>query len=176
MTEKVLYTYSESKITSEIPLSFNARGFEINESLNEIYIGDTDGNIHVYDSDLKFTNKFKHHLSEVSVIKLSNSGALVASGDSKKNVFIWDSSTKEIIIDRFVYHTAKVFDVAWSDDDKFLISGSLDRSIILWNIAEKNKAKVFEEVDNEVIYALTWIGEKEFICGGHSCVLKKFNI
>jgi WD40 repeat protein len=125
---------------------------------------------------LKFVNKFKHHLSDVSVIRVSNNGNLVASGDSKKNVFIWDANTKEILIDRFVFHTAKVFDVAWSHDDKLLISGSLDRSVILWNIAEKSKAKVYAEVDNEVIYALAWVGEREFICGGHCCVLKKFNI
>ena len=115
-------------------------------------------------------------MNEVSVIKVSHGGNLVASGDAKKNVFIWDSITREILIDRFVYHTAKVFDISWTSDDNFLISGGLDKSIILWNVSEKTTVRVFQEVDNEVVYTLTWINDKEFICGGHSCVLKKYSI
>ena len=115
-------------------------------------------------------------MNEVSVIKVSHNGNLVASGDSKKNVFIWDSITREVVIDRFVYHTAKVFDISWASDDNHLISGSLDKSVILWSISEKSKVKVFQEVDSEVVYSLTWLNDKEFVCGGHSCVLKKYSI
>jgi WD40 repeat protein len=111
------------------------------------------------------------------VIKVCNDGTLVASGDNTKSVFVWNSETKDIVIDRFVFHSSKVYDIDWSQDNTKLISCSLDRSVILWSITEKSKMKVFPEMDNEVVYTLCFVNEdKEFVCGGHSCSLKRIII
>lgn len=121
--------------------------------------------------------KLKIHQGEVTIIKLSHDGKLVASGDNKKNVFIWSSETKEITCDRFVYHSSKIYSIDWSSDDTLLASSSLDRSVIIWNIAEKSKVKVFSDVDIEVVYTVGFLnGDKEFVCGGHSCAIRKFII
>jgi WD40 repeat protein len=114
------------------------------------------------------------HKSEVTCIKLSHDGNFVASGDSTKNVFIWKSSTKEIVNNRFVFHSAKVFEIDWSSDDTNLVSASLDRSVIVWDLPSKSKVKVFSDVDVEVVTAVTFVNDKEFICGGHSCGLRRF--
>lgn len=124
--------------------------------------------------ELNYVSNFKHHLSEVSVIKLSHDGQFVASGDNSKNIQIWSTATKEIKIDRFVYHNSKVFDIDWSSDDTMLISGSLDRSVILWSIPEKSKVKIFEDVDNEVVNTVIFSNNaREFLCGGNKCSLLK---
>jgi WD40 repeat protein len=77
---------------------------------------------------------------------------------------------------RFVFHSAKVFDVSWSSDDLQLVSGALDRSVILWSVPDKSKIKVYSDVDIEVVIAVTFTDDKEFIVGGHSCSLKRFVI
>lgn len=125
---------------------------------------------------LEKVSEHKLHLSEVTVIKVSNNGKLVASGDSTKNIYIWDSSSKEIVNNRFVFHSAKIFDVAWSSDDLQLVSGSLDRSVILWSVPDKSKLKVYPDVDIEVVTTVTFTYDKEFIVGGYSCSLKRFII
>src|SRR5690606_38474070 len=108
---------------------------------------------------LTIKNTLKHHPTEVSIIKVSHNGKLVASGDSKKNIYIWSAETGELLIDRFVYHTSKVFDIAWSKDDNLLISGSLDRCVILWSIPEKSKLKIIPDMDSEVVYSVLFLNE-----------------
>lgn len=115
-------------------------------------------------------------MGEVSVIKLSHDGKTVASGDNVKNIYLWDSSSKNVTCNRFVFHSAKVYDLDWSSDDSTIVSGSLDRSVIVWSVPEKSKLKIFPDIDTEVVLSVSFIGDKEFICGGHSCTLRRFII
>jgi WD40 repeat protein len=112
----------------------------------------------------------------VTVIKLSHNGKTVASADNIKNIFLWDPISKGVLCNRFVFHSSKVFDLDWSSDDNLLISGSLDRSVIVWNVPEKSRAKVLSDVDYEVVLAVGFVNEKEFIVGGHSCAAIRFSL
>lgn len=157
--------------------NIEARSFDINENSNEIYIGAQDGHVHVKNLNLEFISKHKFHMSEISVVKVSNNGQLVASGDTTKNIYIWNASSKEVVNNRFVFHSAKVFDIAWSQDDLMLASGSLDHTVIIWSIAEKSRIKVLTDVDIEAILSVRFVNsDKEFIFGGHSCGLRKYAI
>lgn len=119
----------------------------------------------------------KHHQNEITVLRLSNNGNLIASGDSRKNVYVWDPITKEMVISDFIYHTCKVFDIRWAHDDSLLVSGGLDKSIIIWNLEKKSRLKVISGVDNEVVNTVTFGAEnKEIFFGGHSCTVKKLLI
>jgi WD40 repeat protein len=116
-------------------------------------------------------------MGEVSVVKVSHSGTIVASGDTTKNIYLWDSSTKEIVNNRFVFHSAKVFDIAWSNDDLALVSSSLDCSVILWNVPEKSRTKVLSDVDIDAVLAVSFVNDdKQFLFAGHSCGIRKFGI
>jgi len=123
--------------------------------------------------DLTDISHHEFHKSEVSVIKLSHDGNLVASGDSSKNIYIWSSTKKEIVNNRFVFHSAKVNDIAWFEDDTKLASASLDRSAIVWSIADKSRIKTFSDIDVENVIAVSFENDKEIIVGGHSCCLSK---
>lgn len=170
VSNRSIYIISDGKVSMEAKcLNFEARSLEINEENNEIYVGASDGYIYTYDLSLNFLSKYKFHLGEVCIIRLSHNGKLVASGDNMKYIYVWNSATKEIECDRFTYHSSKVFDISWSSDDSSLISASLDKSVILWNLSTKTKKNVYSELDIEVVKASKFINDVEFVCGGHSC-------
>lgn len=93
-----------------------------------------------------------------------------------KFIYVWNAETKEIVCDRFSFHGSKVFDIDWSSDDSTLISGSLDKSVILWSLPNKSKSKVYADLDIEVVKASKFINDSEFLCGGHSCAVRKIKI
>jgi WD40 repeat protein len=171
-----LHIVIDGKSSKDLTLGFEVRSLELNENNNEIYLGDCEGNAHVYDLNLNFVSKHKIHYGEISVLKLSHDEKLVASGDNKKQIMVWSASSKEVVCDRFAFHSAKVYDIDWSADDLSLVSGSLDRSVILWSLPEKTKKKVYPDVDIEVVTSVKFVGDTEFICGGHSCALRKYQI
>jgi len=176
LTHNAVHTITAGKVEGEgHNLNFEARSFAISET--DVFIGDRDGHLHIFDNTFKLVKKMtQYHQSEISCLKLSNSGHMLASGDNQKYIKVMKSSTKELYTDDYEYHKAKIYDMSWSDNDEKLVSGALDRNVILWDIATKKKVKTYPEMDNEVVLTVAFFGNSSVYCSGHSCSISKINI
>ena len=74
----------------------------------------------------------ERHRGEVTVMVYSSDGTMLASGDSNREVLVWDTATSEVKKSRMVYHNSKITCLSWSPDNTKLCSGSVDSNIIVW--------------------------------------------
>jgi len=174
LNHNCVFTIKDGKIESEKAFNFEARAFAVGDK--DVFIGDRDGILHIFDETFNFVQKMNLHQSEITCLKLSNNGNLLATGDNQKFVKVLKVATKELYTDDYEYHKAKIYDLSWSDNDEKLCSGSLDRNVILWDIATKKKVKIYPDLDNEVVLTVAFFGNSSIFCGGHCCSLVKINL
>lgn len=161
-------------VVKKVKLSnYEASALEVVEHLGQILIGDRRGKLHILDMNLDQKSVMDLHYGEFTIMRLSPDGKMVASGDNKKEIYVWDVETKKILVDRYGYHSAKIFDLNWSDDSNYLISGSLDCCVMLWQIDAKKRLKEYQNIDGDQINSVVFIKDHtEFICGGNACTIR----
>ena len=105
-------------------LSWNLEG-------KKLAMGDTEGNMHIYDSESgRMTRVAKLHSSRISTLKW-NDHLLISGG--KDNVIIWyDVRTKDSHIS-LKRHESEVCGLAWSTNGFMLASGSNDNRVVVWD-------------------------------------------
>ena len=82
------------------------------------------------------------HESPVRSIAISPDGALIASSDDDNGVFLWDSSSGELIRS-FTGHSASVNQVVFSSDGQLLGTGSLDNTAAIWHVNSGERLQEF---------------------------------
>lgn len=82
----------------------------------------------------------KGHKDYVNSISFSPDGKLLASGGKDANVFLWDTTTGDII-KTLSGHGYDVNSVSFSPAGKILASASKDNTIIIWDVATGDKIK-----------------------------------
>jgi len=174
LNNNCVFMVNNGQVEKEFPLSFEAKCFAVSET--EYYLGDRDGNLHIFDCSFKLLKKMNLSQQELSCLKLSNNEKYLATGDNNKYIKILDTHTKDIYTDDYVHHKSKVYEISWSENDEKLVSGSLDRCVILWDLATKKKVKTYQDLDYEVVLTVCFGGNSTILCGGHSCSVIKINI
>ena len=171
---KLLIKVKKGVTEKKTKLDFESKCLEINEEMQEVYVGDKKGNIHIF--DLTFNEKSYHniHFGEYQVMKLSPDGKLVASGDNQRVILVYKSDSHDVVCDRFGFHTGSIFDLDWSADGKFLVSSSLDGNVMIWELESKKRVKNYANFDNNQINGVRFLNDnKDVVCAGYSCNLKE---
>lgn len=74
-------------------------------------------------------------MEEVVDIAFGSDGKMLASGDARGVVYLWDVRARPSrLIRTFEGHSAPVSSVAFSPDDQTLASGGLDGMVLLWDV------------------------------------------
>ena len=76
--------------------------------------------------------------SLLTSMSISPDQKLLASGDSKGRILLWDLSRREPVLS-LQGHTDWIYSLAFSPDGKRLASGSEDQQVILWDTSTGNK-------------------------------------
>lgn len=106
---------------------------------------------HTCDQDL-FPNKFLHELEqpgEVWQIRFSNNGKYLASCGADKHVYIWDTSTFNLVYK--LGHELReqrgdepvdegVGNISWSPDDTMLVACERDKCATIWDLKVSHRA------------------------------------
>ena len=151
---------------------FEATSMVFNESLNEIWLGDKKGLLHLLDgTDLSHKQLIdKKHNHTVTCMAISKDGKLVASGDAYRYIYVFNSDTKEEV-GCFTYHTSKIIHLDFNHDSTKLLTAGLDLTVGVANIAEKTKKTVHRPNEKELTCAV-FEDDDKFYTGGYDCCIR----
>ena len=111
---------------------------------DEIWVGDKKGIIHILNSE-DFSEKAtieKKHNHSVNVMTVSRDGKLIASGDTYRYIYVFDTESKAEI-GCYAYHTSKITHLNFSKDSTLLVTGAIDLNVGIVTLATKAK-KIIE--------------------------------
>lgn len=108
--------------------------FAITYFLDNILIGDADGNLFVIDQEVTFIKR-KLKISENSIRSIAVLNDTIAIGTSDNNIYILDKNYQ--LVNTLTGHSNSVFIVKFSPDGKHLLSAGRDAHLKIWN-TEKN--------------------------------------
>ena len=110
---------------------------------------------------LECLSDLTRHQRAVNIVRWSNDGALLASGDDESIIIVWqlrvgesggglfddDTENKEnwVVYKMIRSHLDDVYDLSWSPCSNFLISGSVDNAAIITNVHKNTKVAHFTE-------------------------------
>ena len=80
------------------------------------------------------------HYGEVSAIAFSHDDRMLASGDFKGNVRLWDLEAGELIHE-FKGHTGKITAIDFMKDGRRLITASIDKTVGQWDVSTGQEVK-----------------------------------
>lgn len=160
LTNKTIDIYQNSKLTQTKPIfGINAMDFQAKNGLlalvkyyGEINILDTKNN-------LKIITKFKNKIGSIWSIKFSPSGKLIATGDSRGLLQIWDNMGN--LLKEIQSHKGGITTLNFTADGKKIITAGEDGKLRLW-LVSGNLLQEWETSQTEIKHiAIDW--EKEMI-------------
>src|SRR4029450_12907375 len=82
-------------------------------------------------------------------VAFSNDGKMLAAGDSKGILRLWNVETGQLKVS-FKGHTDQVKSLVFSPDDKTLLSGSADRTARLWDVVTGQELLTLKDHKSQV--------------------------
>ena len=86
------------------------------------------------------------HTNDIKSLAISPDGMMAASGDSDKNIILWDMANWKQLA-TLKGHNGDVQALHFSPDNRTLASGSRDSNVILWNIMRREQMIMFNVKD-----------------------------
>jgi len=144
----------------------------------EVAVGTkTDQLIHIFTLDGgKLAEKYviEGHRGEVSTLAYSPCGRFLASGDSNREVKIFEG--QKPISSNWVYHTSKIMSVAWSPDSAHLASGSVDSAVIVWSISDPAKRIHLKLSHTGGVRGVVFTNNTTVVSVGEDCCMKSWTL
>lgn len=164
----ILLTRDTNAIDSEmIATSYEPMSACVSPDDSTVYIGGNDCNIHVYQvngTSLEETHTLSNvHGNPVSAIALSNSGAYLASADSR-DICIWnvdESYSVKIGRGKWCFHRQRINTLSWAKEDDILASGGNDDSIYLWSLKKTIKRIHYAFAHRGGVVALDFMKDRD---------------
>ena len=104
---------------------------------------------------------------DITVLAFSPDGAILGSGDAKREVVMWDAASREVKQSRMVYHTARISAMGWSPDSTKLATGSLDMSVIVWPVGVlPTKRKTIARAHHGGVQSVAFLDDATIVSGG----------
>lgn len=115
----------------------------------------------------------------VTALAFSADGTLVASGDSNRQLAVWNTTASaEVVRDNMCFHASRVTSLAFSPNDKnVLVSGGLDGALIAWDLSNGNAGKkiVHDAAHRGGVTRVAFASaEKEVISAGADACIKRW--
>lgn len=78
----------------------------------------------------------------VTALAFSADGSFIASGDTNRQLAVWNAKDASVVRDNMCFHASRVATVAFSPvSNTVLVSGGLDGALIAWDLANGNGGK-----------------------------------
>ena len=176
ITTKSIAVIRDGKVANLINVNYTPTTVDFSGDDSEVAIGATDMKIRFYafskeDNSLTEKATLGEHRGQVSRLRFSPCGTMFASGDSNRELIVWDASSKTPKYTGLVFHNARILDIAWSPDSSRVATGSVDTNVIVWNLAEKTRLMA-KSAHPGGANAVVFINENTVASAGGDCCIK----
>jgi len=164
---------SGDKIVADNKFSYGPTSVAVSSDGAQVAVGGADGKIHVYSNNGgKLAEKHTvEQRGQICCVAFSPNGALVAGGDTDRDVMVWEGTTR---VSKDFGHSARVDRVRFSPDGEHLASASLDSSFIIWNIATAKRVAEMRNAHNGGVKDLVWVDSSSLVTTGQDILIKSW--
>ncbi|CRG84642.1 WD repeat-containing protein 1 [Talaromyces islandicus] len=107
--------------------------------------------------------EFKASRNPISALAFSPDSSLLAVGDSRGKIYVFNSKDGKLVTDRWSCHTARVTSIAWNSKGTHAVSGALDTSIFVWSLAKPGDWIQAANAHKEGVHGVSWIEDESKI-------------
>jgi len=164
------------KVASKTDTKFKAMSVAVSNS-GKVAVGGDDNKVHLYTlsgTNLTPGSELTKHRSAVTTVAWSPSGDLLASGDSGREIIVWEGDKPKVT--GWVFHTARVTCLAWSPSGKHVASTSLDGDLYIWNVNEPDKRISTKNAHKGGSNGVAWVNDNQLVSVGQDCALKSWDV
>ncbi|KAF2069447.1 hypothetical protein CYY_009240 [Polysphondylium violaceum] len=172
---KSVYVIKNGAIVSTTPAPYEPTCISTNGS--QVAVGGKDKKIYIYTvsgNNLTQSHTLDAHRGELSKLAYSPSGALLAAGDTNREVIVWDGKTQKS--SSWVNHTGRVNAIDWSQDSKYVVSGGLDSQIFVWDLEKSGPLLQIKNSHKGGVNEIVFTGANSIASAGNDNSIKIWNI
>lgn len=162
----------------ELATDYEANGISISAS-GTVAVGGNDKKVHLYTLDGDALTPAGEYavLEPVTCVAFSPDGAYLAVGDTKRQVYGFQTSDGVMVFDRWKYHSAKITSLSWTPDSQHLASGSLDTNIFIWSVAKPmSKVKILAAHPSGMVTAVKWVSDNVLFSSGYDGCVRTWEV
>jgi WD40 repeat protein len=131
----------------------------------------------ISDSTLSPKTDIKVSRNPVSALAFSPNGSLLAIGDSRGRVLVYQVADGSLVTDRWTAHTARITSIAWNESGTLLASGSLDTNIFVWSLANQGDWLQASNAHKEGVNGVAWLaGGSRIASAGADAAVKVWKV
>lgn len=178
-TDSGVSVYHGGKLVKEQPLSYTPGA--IASFRNLVAIGADQNSLRIYKASVSSLAEVKtitNPAGTISALAFSKDGAHLAAGTSVGKIYVYNTSSWEIVSDRWSAHTARVNCIAWDDTGAYAASGSLDTNVFVWCLEKKLQGKRIKAANahKDGVNGICWIGGGQVASAGGDATIKVWNV
>lgn len=119
----------------------------------------------------------KNSMAKVVTFAFSPNGKLLAAGNSSGKIVVYDTSSWEVVTDRWSAHTARVLSIAWNAAGTHAASGALDTNVHVWSLAKPGSRVKAPNAHKDGVYGVAWVeGGQKVVSTGGDAAIKVWNV
>ncbi|GFF51903.1 actin cortical patch component, putative [Aspergillus lentulus] len=147
---------------------------------NVAAVGGEDSTVQICEisnSSLSPKTDIKASRNPVSALAFSPDGSLLAIGDSRGRVLVYQVADGSLVTDRWTAHTARITSIAWNESGTLLVSGSLDTNIFVWSLANQGDWLQASNAHKEGVNGVAWLaGGSRIASAGADAAVKVWKV
>ncbi|KAJ3182926.1 WD repeat-containing protein 1 [Gaertneriomyces sp. JEL0708] len=170
---------SNGQRVSEVKLSWVPTSVAIAPNGVNVAIGGEDNKVHLFDlanGNLSETGALENNRGPITALSYSPDGTMLAAADTQRNVFVYDTATKQLKIHQWVFHNARVNCVAWSPDSLHAASGSLDTNVEVWSVEKPMKHISIKGAHLDTVSGVAFLDNNTLASAGGDAIIKLWSL
>ncbi|KAK0615005.1 WD40-repeat-containing domain protein [Bombardia bombarda] len=180
--KKSIAVYKEDKLVDTVALGFEP--VSIASYGSAVVVGGNGNSAAVYDfssSSNKLSKTSKKSLddstAEISSLSFSPDGKLLAAGNGSGKIFVYDTSSWEMVQNRWSAHTSRIYTMAWNSAGTHLVSGGLDTHLFVWSVSKPGKRVTAPNAHKDGVFGVAWVeGDTKVASAGRDAAVKIWTV
>lgn len=128
-------------------------------------------------STLHLNVETKMSRNPITALSFSADGSVLAAGDSRGKIVVFNVADGSVVVDRWTAHTARIASLAWNSQGTHLASASLDTHIFVWSMEHPGDWLQAKNTHKEGVNAVTWVRDEfKIISAGADGAVKTWQV
>jgi WD40 repeat protein len=173
LNSKLANTSLDGSATKQIKSSYQYTPTTIAASNAFLAVGSDANEVHIYrggDHTFNAIEKLQNSNASISALVFSPSGDLLAAGNTSGKITVYNTSSWEVVTDRWSAHTSRVSSIAWNEAGTHAVSGGLDTNIFVWSLSKPGSRVKAPNAHKDGVNGVCWVDGAIVSTGGDAAV------